>query len=159
MKETICTVAGVVGGFIAAILGGWDSAIVTLLIFMGVDFVTGFVTAAIGKSKHSDTGTLNSKAGGIGLAKKFCILLMIVVAVRIDILLGTTYVRDATCIGFCVNELLSIVENTSLMGIPYPESIRKAIEVLQKKAGRLDENAKDVLDALEEEDDDENVQK
>ena len=48
-------------------------------------------------------------------------------------MIGTTYIRDATCIGFCVNELLSIVENTSLMGIPYPEPIRKGIEVLQNK--------------------------
>ena len=75
--------------------------------------------AAMGKSKHSDSGTLNSKAGWVGLAKKFCILLMVVVGVRIDILLGTNYIRDTVCISFCLNELLSIVENTSLMGIPY----------------------------------------
>ena len=93
MKETICTVIGMVGG--------WDSALVTLVIFMGVDFVTGFVTAAMGKSKHSASGRLNSKAGWVGLAKKFCVLLMIVVAVRIDILLGiadlniSIMVRDA----------------------------------------------------------------
>lgn len=152
MKESICTIAGVIGGAITMVLGGWDSAIVTLMIFMGVDFVTGLVTAAIGKSKHSDSGKLNSKAGWVGLAKKFCILLMIIVAVRIDILLGTTYIRDATCIGFCVNELLSIVENTSLMGIPYPESIKKAIDVLQKKAGRMDEDAQDIIDALDKDD-------
>ena len=152
MKENICTVVGVIGGFIAMLLGGWDSALITLVIFMGVDFVTGLVTAAIGKSKHSDSGKLNSKAGWVGLAKKFCILLMIIVAVRIDILLGTTYIRDATCIGFCVNELLSIVENTSLMGIPYPESIKKAIDVLQKKAGRMDEDAQDIIDALDKDD-------
>ena len=53
MKETICTVIGMVGGFIAAIVGGWDSALVTLLIFMGIDFATGFITAAMGRSKHS----------------------------------------------------------------------------------------------------------
>ena len=35
MKETICTVAGLVGGFIATLLGGWDSALSTLVIFMG----------------------------------------------------------------------------------------------------------------------------
>ena len=40
MKETICTVIGMVGGFIAALIGGWDSALVTLVIFMGVDFTT-----------------------------------------------------------------------------------------------------------------------
>lgn len=143
MKEHICTVIGITGGAISALLGGWDSALVTLVIFMGVDFVTGFIVAAMGKSKHSDSGRLTSQAGWIGLAKKFCVLLMIVVAVRIDILLGTTYVRDATAIGFCVNELLSIVENTSLMGIPYPEPIRKAIEVLQKKAGNTKEDDHD----------------
>ena len=151
MKETICTISGVIGGFIAALFGGWDSALVTLLIFMGVDFATGFVTAAMGKSKHSETGKLSSTAGWVGLAKKFCILLMVVVAVRIDIMLGTTYIRDAVCIGFCVNELLSIMENTSLAGIPYPDVLKKALDVLQKKAGRTDENAQKNLEQREEE--------
>ena len=139
MKETFCLIAGVVGGFIATLLGGWDSALVTLLIFMGVDFATGLVTAAMGKSKKSKTGKLSSSAGWIGLMKKFCVLMLIVVAVRIDILLGTTYIRDAVCIAFCVNELLSILENTSLMGIPYPPALRNAIDVLQEKAGRMQE--------------------
>ncbi len=157
MKETICTVIGMVGGFIAAIVGGWDSALITLVIFMGVYFVTGFVTAAMGKSKHSTSGKLNSKAGWVGLAKKFCVLLMIVVAVRIDILLSTTYIRDAVCIGFCVNELLSIVENTSLMGIPYPDAIKKAIDVLQKKAGRINDETTDILEEMEDNEDDQDL--
>lgn len=152
MKENICTLIGMFGGFIAAILGGWDSALATLIIFMAIDFTTGLIAAAMGKSKHSKSGKLSSKAGWVGLAKKFCILLMIVVAVRIDILLGTTYIRDATCIGFCVNELLSIIENTSLMGIPYPDAIKKAIEVLQKRTGRLDDQIQDIIDQLEEDD-------
>lgn len=139
MKEWICTLTGVIGSFVAGIFGGWDSALVTLLIFMGVDFATGLVTAAMGKSKKSKTGKLSSSAGWIGLMKKFCVLMLIVVAVRIDILLGTTYIRDAVCIAFCVNELLSILENTSLMGIPYPPALRNAIDVLQEKAGRMQE--------------------
>ncbi|MGN0607212.1 MAG: phage holin family protein, partial [Oscillospiraceae bacterium] len=80
-----------------------------------------------------------SKAGWIGLAKKFCILLMVVVGVRIDILFGTTYIRDTVCISFCLNELLSIIENTTLMGIPFPPVIKKAIDVLQTKIGRMEE--------------------
>ena len=149
MKDDICTVAGVVGGFITMLMGGWDNALMTLVIFMGIDFMTGFIGAAVGKSKHSWTGRLSSKAGWYGLAKKFSTLLIIVAAVRIDILIGTTYVRDATCIGFCVNELLSIVENTSLMGVPYPDAIKKAIDVLQKKAGKMNEDASDILDAID----------
>ena len=148
MKDEISTIAGLIGGFIATLLGGWDSALITLVIFMAIDFTTGLIAAALGKSKHSWTGRLSSKAGWYGLAKKFCTLLIIVVAVRIDILIGTTYVRDATCIGFCVNELLSIVENTSLMGVPYPDAIKKAIDVLQKKAGKMNEDASDILDAI-----------
>ena len=154
MKEEISTVAGIVGGFIAMLLGGWDTAMITLVIFMAIDFTTGFIAAMLGRSKHSWTGRLSSKAGWNGLAKKVCTLLIIVVAVRIDLLIGTTYVRDATCIGFCVNELLSIVENTSLMGVPYPDAIKKAIDVLQKKAGKMNEDATDILDAINDEKDD-----
>ena len=138
MKEWICMIAGIVGGFITTLLGGWDSALVTLIVFMGVDFFTGVVTAAMGRSKHTDSGGLSSKAGWFGLAKKVCTLLLIAVAVRMDILLGTTYIRDAVCISFCLNELLSIVENTSLMGVPFPPVIKKAI-VLQTKVGRAEE--------------------
>ena len=55
------------------------------------------------------------------------------VAVQIDRLLGVTYVRDAVCIGFSVNEILSIVENLGLAGIPMPQAVAKALEQLQSK--------------------------
>jgi len=71
---------------------------------------------------------------------------MVVVAVRIDILLGTTYIRDTVCISFCLNELLSIVENTTLMGIPYPPVVKNAIDVLQTKGGRAEEKIKEEND-------------
>lgn len=143
MKETICMIAGVVGGVITTLLGGWDSALATLVVFMGIDLVTGVVTAVMGKSKHSISGSLSSKAGWVGLAKKFCILLMVVVGVRIDILIGTNYIRDTVCISFCLNELLSIIENTTLMGIPFPPAFKKAIDVLQTKVGRTEEEKED----------------
>ena len=136
MKDTICVAVGLVGGFFTAIFGGWDSALVTLVVFMAIDFFTGIITAMMKKSKHTESGGLSSKAGWFGLAKKVCTLMLIVVAVRMDILLNTNYIRDAVCISFCLNELLSIVENTSLMGIPYPPAIQKAIDVLQTKIGK-----------------------
>ena len=159
MKENICTLIAVIGAIFTSLVGGWDSAMTTLVIFMEVDFLTGFVTAIIGKSKHSQSGRLNSKAVWVGLAKKFCVLLMVIVAMRIDILLETTYVRDATCIGFCVNELLSIIENTSLMGINYPPAMKKALEVLQKKAGHTNETAQELLEKIEESEENENGSK
>ena len=39
MKETICTMAGVVGSAIAGLFGGWDTSLVTLLLFMGIDYI------------------------------------------------------------------------------------------------------------------------
>ena len=36
-------------------------------------------------------------------------------------------------IGFIANELLSIVENAGLMGLPMPEAITKVIDVLKKE--------------------------
>ena len=159
MKENICTLIAVIGAIFTSLVGGWDSAMTTLVIFMAIDFMTGFVTAIIGKSKHSISGRLNSKAVWVGLSKKFCIILMVIVAMRIDILLETTYVRDATCIGFCANELLSIVENTSLMGIQYPPAMKKALEVLQKKAGQTNANAQNLLDEIEKQEENDNGSK
>ena len=61
------------------------------------------------------------------------ILLIVLVACRLDMLLGTTYIRDAVIIAFCANELLSITENAGLMGVPIPKAITGAIEVLKKR--------------------------
>lgn len=55
------------------------------MIFIGIDFFTGVVTAAMKKSKHTESGGLSSKAGWFGLAKKVCTLLLIAVAVSINV--------------------------------------------------------------------------
>ena len=60
-------------------------------------------------------------------------LLFVIVAVQADNLMGGDFVRDAVCIGFCTNEILSIVENLGLAGIPMPQAVVKALEQLQEK--------------------------
>ena len=60
-------------------------------------------------------------------------LLIVLVAARLDILLGVTFVRDGVVIAYIVNELLSIVENAGLMGIPIPDAVKNAIEALKTK--------------------------
>jgi toxin secretion/phage lysis holin len=61
------------------------------------------------------------------------ILLIVLIAARLDILLNTTIVRDAVVIAFCANEAISIVENAGLMGVPIPAALRRAIEALEAK--------------------------
>lgn len=134
MKAVILGFLGAVGSFIAYSLGGWDASVITLLIFMGIDFITGLIVAGLfHKSNKTQNGALESRAGWKGLTKKCLTLLFIVIAVRLDMLLGCNYIRDAVCISFILNELLSIVENAGLMGLPIPAVITKAIEVLKTK--------------------------
>lgn len=135
MKEGVCIAAGTIGAFISSMFGGWDSALITLLIFMGVDYLTGIIVAGVfHKSGKSESGSLKSEAGFKGLCKKCMMLLFVLIAVRLDLLMGINYIRDAVIICFIANELISITENAGLMGVPLPKIIVKAIDVLQKKA-------------------------
>lgn len=133
MKETLCTILGVTGSIIAGLFGGWDASIITLLIFMGVDYITGLIVAAARRSPKSSTGGLSSAISLKGLAKKCVVLLLVLVAARLDIMLGTSYTRDAVCLAFMANELISILENAGLLGIPLPAALTNMIEILQRK--------------------------
>ena len=136
MKEvSFMTMIGVIGGVIATAFGGWSTAMTTLLIFMGIDYITGLIVAGVFKeSKKTATGALESYAGWKGLCRKGVTLLIVLVASRLDIVLGSTFVRDAVVIAFIANETISIVENAGLMGVPIPNVIIKAIDVLRSRA-------------------------
>ena len=139
MKEGLCTGIGVVGGFIASLFGGWDAALITLLMFMAIDYISGLIVAGVfHNSNKTETGTLESKAGWKGLCRKCMTLLFVLIAYRLDLALGVAYIRDAVIIGFMANELISIVENAGLMGLPLPAVITKAIDVLTKKSTESD---------------------
>lgn len=134
MKTTILTILGCVGSFIAGLFGGWDTSIITLLIFMLIDFVSGLIVAGVfHKSKKTQSGALESKAGWKGLCKKGMTLFIIILANRLDILLGSSYIRDGVAIAFICNEAISIIENAGLMGIPLPKVIINAIELLKNE--------------------------
>lgn len=135
MKAGIFTAVGVAGGFIASLFGGWDAALTTLLIFMGVDYATGLVVAGVfHKSQKSEDGALESRAGWKGLCRKGVSLLVVLVACRLDMVTGSNFIRDATVIAFIANETISIVENAGLMGVPIPEVVVKAIDILKQKS-------------------------
>ena len=134
MKHIIITSIGAVGSFIAGLLGGWDSSLITLLIFMAIDYITGLIVAGVfHKSKKSESGSLESRAGFKGLIKKGMVLLYVIIAHRLDMELGIDYCRTGVCIAFMTNELISIVENGGLMGLPIPKILTNAIDILNKK--------------------------
>lgn len=146
MKEGICTGIGIVGSMIAALFGGWDAALLTLIIFMAVDYITGLLVAGVfHTSEKTSTGALESRAGWKGLCRKGVTLLVVLVACRLDLIMGSNFIRDAVVIGFIANETISIIENAGLMGIPIPAVIVQAIDVLKHRADQEgeDENGTD----------------
>ena len=123
-KEMVCTITGAIGGTIAYFFGGWDQALMTLIIFMAIDYISGLIVAGVfHNSKKTGSGTLESRTGWKGLCRKCMTLLFVLVAYRLDLAIGVDYIRDAVIIGFMANELISIVENAGLMGIPLPAVI------------------------------------
>lgn len=127
---------GAIGGFVAMAFGGWSDALITLIIFMSVDYITGLAVAGIfKKSKKSENGALESRAGFKGLCRKGVALLIVLIATRLDIMMNTTYIRDAVVIAFVANEGISIIENAGLMGVPIPSVVKRAIDVLKEKDG------------------------
>ena len=135
MKNQICTMIGIIGGAAAAALGGWDTSMQLLVIAMIVDYITGVLVAAVWhKSAKSENGALESRAGFKGLIRKGCIIALVLVAHYMDLAIGTQYIRDALVIGFAANEIISILENISLMGVQYPEIIKRALDIMQDKS-------------------------
>ena len=134
MKQAVCTILGLLGGAVSWAFGGWDAAMAALLVCMGVDYLSGSIVALVfHNSRKTDTGAYDSRYGLKGLSKKGLMLMFVLVAVQIDRLMGVDYVRDAVCIGFCSNEILSITENLGLAGVPLPQAVTQALEHLQKR--------------------------
>ena len=135
MKTIILTIAGMIGSLISFLFGGWSAAMTTLFICMAIDYITGFCVAAVfKKSPKSETGALESRAGFKGLLRKGAILLVVLIAHRLDISLETTFIMDGVITAYILNDTVSIVENVGLMGLPMPKVITKAIDVLKEKA-------------------------
>lgn len=133
-KLGVMSTVGVVGCIISNFFGGWNEAMTTLCIFMLIDYITGLIVAGVFKnSTKTKDGGLESKAGYKGLARKFTTLLLVLVACRLDLVLGISFVRDCVIIAFITNETISITENIGLMGVPLPKVIEKAITLLNQK--------------------------
>lgn len=140
----VCGIVGAVGSYIAQLLGGWDSAVQTLLFFMVVDCILGFLCAAFwSKSPKSTNGGLSSQACWKGIVKKCGTFLIVACCTAIDRMLGTDYVRNAAVIAFCVAELISIVETAGIMGLIPPAVKRIIMNAIDMLKGNSDDDNKE----------------
>ena len=133
MKNTVLAMLAAVGSAVAQALGGWDVALKVLICFMALDYVTGWLVAAVWhKSAKSKTGALDSKASYKGLVKKGVMLSLVWMAALLDQATHSDFVRDAVCLFFVANEGLSVLENTAVMGVPYPAFVKNMLDALHQ---------------------------
>lgn len=120
---------------IAQAYGGWTQGMNFLVIAMSVDYISGLIVAAVfHTSKKTETGRLESRAGWKGLIRKGMTLAIVLIAAQLDQTLNTNFIRDAVVIGFIANEVISIIENAGLMGVPITPALANMIDLLKRKA-------------------------
>lgn len=134
IKEILTAGVGALGGLMSWLYGGFGDAMLVLIVFMALDYMTGLIVAGVfHKSSKAETGALESKAGWKGLCRKGMTLGIVMMAALLDRIMGTAYIRDAVVVGFIFNESLSILENAGLMGVSYPKALKNALDLLNQK--------------------------
>ncbi len=124
-----------IAGAIAGLFGEWSTTLTILVAVMAIDYISGVIVAACGKSPKSEAGGLSSKVGFIGIAKKGFIMLLVLLATMLDRAIGneTMVFQTSLVFYYIANEGLSILENAALMGLPFPEKLKKALETLREE--------------------------
>lgn len=133
-KDYILSVIALGGGLITSFIGEYTLSLNVLLTLMIVDFVLGTLSAMFNHSTKTITGGLSSRAGWLGLMKKFTVILFVGVGFSLDQMLNSHMIREMVIIGYSANELISIVEHAGVIGVPVPQVIMKAIDILNQKA-------------------------
>lgn len=135
IKTENLAIFAVIGSIISQLFGGFTPEFKTLVLFMAIDFITGLIVAGVfKKSAKTPNGALESKAGFKGISKKCVTLIFVMIGYRLDKILGVDFVKNAVIFAYTANELISIIENAGLMGVPIPKAIKKAIEILNNKS-------------------------
>ena len=126
-----------IGGWLGLFLGGVDGLLYALIIFAVIDYITGVMVAIANKN-------LSSTIGFKGIAKKTLLFALVGVAHTLDkhVVGGGAALRTATIFYELSNEGLSILENTSCLGLPVPERLKDALAQLHNRE-KMDQDRED----------------
>lgn len=121
------TIIKIINNLFIFLLGDFDFLLKSILILILLDYITGICKAFI-KNK------MNSSIGAKGIIKKVGYLCIITISVVLDQILGTNgSLRTLIITSFIFNEMISIIENSSEMGIKIPDTLKNALEKLNKE--------------------------
>ena len=116
-----------IGTALSYVFGGMDTMLTILIIFMTIDFISGFTKAWALKE-------FDSSKFYIGGVKKLGILLIVAVATLLDniIHIDSVALRTVAISYYIANEGFSILENWGALGLPLPKAIKSALAKLRK---------------------------
>lgn len=130
--DKVAIIAAAAVGAVAGWFGKWDATLTILAILMAVDYVSGLMVAACGRSPKTAAGGLSSRAGFVGIARKGFIMLIVLLAALLDRAAGGTQAfRTGAAMYYIANEGLSILENAALLDVPFPAKLKGALEELK----------------------------
>lgn len=118
-----CLTTGTLITALELIFGKCDRTLIVLLICMFFDLITG-ILCGVKKENLSSNTCFN------GLKRKLFILIYVIIGNQLDLLLNTNYIRIAVCSMYIVNEIISIIENGTILGVPVPKPIQKVLEII-----------------------------
>lgn len=116
-----------VGGVIGAVMGGFDGFLYALIVFTGIDYVTGVMVGILNKE-------LSSRIGFRGIFKKVMIFCLVAVSHIIDthVIGNGSVLRTAVIFFYLSNEGISILENAALIGLPIPKKLKEVLEQIKE---------------------------
>ena len=116
----------IIGTIFTWLFGAWDMALIVLISFMFLDYITGLIKGWNNKS-------LSSNIASKGIARKSLIFIVLIVAVLLDRLLntGTWVFRTLVCYFYIANEGISLLENCAELGVPIPDKIKETLVQLK----------------------------
>ncbi len=128
IERFFMVVGGAVGAFVNWVVGDHCDLFIWLLVFVVADYVTGVVSAGI---RHE----LSSSIGFKGFVKKSVIVLICLLFHGIDQLTGQDWIGSFVIAAFCINELISILENVERAGFGsiLPASIRNLLFIVKEQ--------------------------
>lgn len=135
---SLSAIISVIGTTISSLLGGWDTAIQFLIVFMILDYATGIMQAI-------KTKTVNSDVMYWSAFRKAAILIVIMIAQGFDTLAAADapIFRTLAIYFYISREGISVIENLGVIGVPLPAFIRQVLEQLKEKAGDEEPKAGD----------------
>lgn len=130
--KTISFIKGGLTAFITWLgwlVGGYDAMMITLLLFMGGDYLSG-ILCGIAKKK------LSSEVGFVGIFKKIMIILLVAGTNLLGQATGVEGLRYLVISFYLANEGISIIENASILGLPVPQKVKDVLEQLKNDSDK-----------------------